>query len=179
MDSRRAGMAVTLSALVPLNLIYVWSSGVYSWVPILDPVDSLLAWLFLSRTLTTLTEFDTIPLALWLLVVLGSLLWFRGRGHLATGLMTIRVSAAALIPLPAEIYVFDTLNTGSMRGRQFNVQVIAAQSTFHMLPWFTNADLLYSATAAVAATTAVLFWLGRRTRGFGSSDGPGAKGGSH
>jgi hypothetical protein len=165
MDSRRAGMAMTLSALVPLNFIYVWFSGLYTWIPILDPMHGLLAWPFQNRTLATLTEFDTIPLALWLLVVLGSLVWSRGRGWLVTGLRTLRVSAAALIPLPAEIYVFDVFSTGrSAFGRQFNVQVMAAQSTLHILPWFTNADLLYSATGVVAATTVAIFWLGRRAR---------------
>lgn len=163
MDSRKVGKVVVLSALVLLNFIYFWFSGLFTQVPIFDPIDGLLDWPFQGRTLATLTEFDTIPLALWLLVVLGSLVWFRGRGWLVTGMKTLRVSAAASMPLPLEIYIFDAFNNGrSIFGRQFNRQVMAAQSTLHILPWFTNADLLYSAAAVVLATTAALIQLGRR-----------------
>jgi hypothetical protein len=166
LKSRSAGEITVLAALVPLNVIFLWTSGAYAWMPALNPVFLQISELFLPGRIHTLTEFDAVPLALWAAVVAGSWLWFSGRGTVVGALRTLQVSFLSLIPLPVEIYLVDVLSKGgTFAAAQFNIAVTAAQVTSGVLPWFTNADLLYTSVAIVMISTVSLFFFqGRPSR---------------
>lgn len=126
---------------------------------------NLISQLFLSGVLVSLVQFDMVLLILLVVVVLGVLVWFKDSGWPTAILRTLQTTAITLIPLPLEIYLFDSASTGMQySAHQFNLQVTAAQAVYGFLPWFTNAALLYSASALLIATTASLIILRRRLR---------------
>ena len=59
----------------------------------------------------------------------------------------IQISSVVVMTLPIEIYFGDP--------GQFNIWVTTSQITYNILPWFTNADLLYAMLFVFVGT---IFW---------------------
>lgn len=162
MKRRLVCLAVLVPAEALLNLLYVWTSGVITEVPLLAPAGHAVDDLFLGGTFKSLAEFDLLPLGLLVAIVVAGFA-FEYSGRVLTALFkTVLVAALTLLPLPVEVYLFDSLSKGAAYSAdQFYLPVTAAQAAYGILPWFTNADLLVSSIALASVASAALLVTAR------------------
>lgn len=77
-------------------------------------------------------------------------LGFEDRGKPRAFLKVSQILSVAFIPLGLEILAFD--------GSEWNIQATRFQIDYHILPWFTNADLFALAVGVCIATVALERW---------------------
>lgn len=147
-----------IAALVPLNIVFLWSSGLSSSYHGLLPVTHLVDDLFLGGFLRSLAQLDLLSLGLLVAILSCTFLAQRGRGRLRAAIGTALVGGAVMIPLPLEVYLSNVSSAGAQAsGQQFDLAFSSIQVTYGILPWFTNADLLFACVWTVGVAAVLLF----------------------
>jgi hypothetical protein len=132
-------------ALLVLNVAFLWTSGVLSYllplIPKWFPQTVVIDYLAFVQFPTVRAALDYYYLG-WLGVLfLLSMALFRSK-FAAKLIHSLELVGLTLLALPVEVYLFDR--------REFDIRVTDAQLGTR-LQWFTNADLLAMLVTAVAA----------------------------
>lgn len=165
---RTATTIVFATSFVLLNIYLAWAGRLLSAVSptlfsiVYAPIfwSDMTVWsaLHLSKVSPfafIVTDFEV--LALFLIMVVSAFRLSRSRGLGAAVLRSTQVSAVSLVVFEAELAFLDC--------KEFFIHMTDFQTSFNIIPWFTNADMLLCAFAVLSVSTLLL----RRLR-LGSAD---------
>lgn len=155
--------AVLAVALFFLNVFFAGSSNLLG-----DALPRPVSWFLVTITfldavilagyLHTLAYYviDMEALILITTVAICVVLLTRRAGILMTFLRTVQVLSLVMIVLPIEVYFFD--------GEAFTIYFASFQVLSHVLPWFSNEDLLLVCFYSLIMTTLLVWMVTRRSK---------------
>lgn len=155
----RAASVVFATSFLLLNLYFAWDSrlllaispSVFSTVFASMKWEDIMLWNYFDLVRFTdyayiVTDLEAFAL---LIVLIGSSAWLsRSRGLGAALLRSAQVAAFCLVIFEVELALFDC--------SEFFIHVTDFQVSFNLIPWFSNADMLFSAVVLLATSTFLL-----------------------
>jgi SAM-dependent methyltransferase len=143
-EFKRAAFVVPL---IYLNFIFLVASGAFQWIPFalwglywlpMKYID-IQVGLGLQHTI------DFLSIVSLVLMLSMLYIWTAKGGRVARLLRAVQITSLSFVPLGVEIFLFDS--------PEWNLHASQLQVDLGVIPWFTNADLLFLCSAVFASTT--------------------------